>query len=122
MPAEFAVHIERLTKVYPAKRRRGDPRGGGGTTAVEDFSLDIAPGEMLGLLGPNGAGKTTTVRMICGLIAPTAGIVRVDGFSVRDDPAKVRARIGLLPEDAGDYRNLTLTEELDYHGAMYGLD
>jgi ABC-2 type transport system ATP-binding protein len=122
MPADSAVHIERLTKVYPAKRRRRDPRGGDGTTAVEDLSLDIAPGEMLGLLGPNGAGKTTTVRMICGLIAPTSGVVRVDGISVREDPAKVRARIGLLPEDAGDYRNLTLTEELDYHGGMYGLD
>jgi ABC-2 type transport system ATP-binding protein len=60
--------------------------------------------------------------MICGLIPPTAGSVHVDGISVAQRPNAVRARIGLLPEDAGDYKNLTLAEELAYHGAMYGLD
>jgi ABC-2 type transport system ATP-binding protein len=111
---EPAVRITGLSKVYPGK--------GGGTTAVDGLSIDISPGEIFGLLGPNGAGKTTTVRILCGLIAPTRGTAFVDGISVRDNPDGVRARIGLVPEDAGDYKNLTLAEELEYHGAMYGLD
>jgi ABC-2 type transport system ATP-binding protein len=112
--SEAAVRIDGLTKKYTSKA--------GGVTAVEDLSLSISAGEIFGLLGPNGAGKTTTVRILCGLIAPTAGAVFVDGISVRDDPSAARARIGLVPEDAGDYKNLTLAEELEYHGAMYGLD
>jgi ABC-2 type transport system ATP-binding protein len=111
---EPAVRIAGLTKVYTAKKKQ--------TVAVEDLSLDIAPGEIFGLLGPNGAGKTTTVRILCGLLAPTAGTVHVEGLSVRQEPDAVRAAIGLVPEDAGDYRNLTLDEELEYHGALYGLD
>jgi ABC-2 type transport system ATP-binding protein len=112
--ADPLVQIQGLTKVYPSKS--------GGITAVEDVNLSIAAGEIFGLLGPNGAGKTTTVRIICGLMAPTAGTVYVDGMSVRERPDEVRSRIGLVPEDAGDYKNLTLIEELEYHGAMYGLD
>ncbi|HWB55023.1 MAG TPA: ABC transporter ATP-binding protein [Tepidisphaeraceae bacterium] len=110
---EAAVRIEGLTKIYSSR---------GNTKAVDDLNLTIGRGEIFGLLGPNGAGKTTTVRMICGLIKPTAGSVYVDGISVADEPSVVRSRIGLLPEDAGDYKNLTLAEELAYHGAMYGMD
>jgi ABC-2 type transport system ATP-binding protein len=109
-----AVRIEGLTKIYPAK--------GGGKTALEDLSVSIQPGEIFGLLGPNGAGKTTTVRILCGLIAATSGDAFIDGLNVREQPNQVRRRIGLLPEDAGDYKNLTLSEELEYHGAMHGLD
>lgn len=108
-----AVRIAGLTKVYPGKS--------GGTTAVENLNLTIRRGEIFGLLGPNGAGKTTTVRMICGLIHPSGGRIEVDGLLVPDHPGEVRARIGLLPEDAGDYKNLKLAEELEYHGAMFGL-
>ena len=109
-----AVQISQLTKIYPSKT--------GGTTAVEGINLTIAQGEIFGLLGPNGAGKTTTVRMICGLIEPTSGSIEVDGILVSASPNEVRSRIGLLPEDAGDYKNLTLAEELAYHGAMFGLN
>ena len=110
---ESAVRIEGLTKVYPGKGKK--------VTAVENLSLSIAAGEIFGLLGPNGAGKTTTVRMICGLLPPTEGEIFVDGISVREQPDAVRSHIGLLPEDAGDYRNLTLEEELEFHGALHGL-
>jgi ABC-2 type transport system ATP-binding protein len=110
---ETAVRIEDLTKIYASGTK---------TKAVENLNLTIGRGEIFGLLGPNGAGKTTTVRMICGLIRPTAGAIYVDGLSVARQTTEVRSRIGLLPEDAGDYKNLTLREELVYHGAMYGLD
>jgi len=108
-----AVRIEALTKVYPGKT---------GVTAVDNLSLSIPTGEIFGLLGPNGAGKTTTVRILCGLIAPTSGSAYVAGIDVRRHPDAVRATIGLVPEDAGDYKNLTLAEELEYHGALHGLD
>jgi ABC-2 type transport system ATP-binding protein len=112
--SEPAVRIEGLTKSYPSKR--------GAITAVEDISFSIAPGEIFGLLGPNGAGKTTTIRILCGLLPPTSGAAFIDGLNVHDYPNAVRARIGLLPEDAGDYKNLTLAEELEFHGALHGLD
>jgi ABC-2 type transport system ATP-binding protein len=108
-----ALHIQSLCKTYGSKT--------GGTVAVENLNLTIHRGEIFGLLGPNGAGKTTTVRMICGLIPPSSGRIEVDGLSVPEHPSEVRARIGLLPEDAGDYKNLKLAEELEYHGAMFGL-
>ena len=111
---QAAIQTRGLSKVYRAKA--------GAVVAVEQLDLTVRTGEIFGLLGPNGAGKTTTVRMICGLIRPTAGEVWVDGLSVSQQPSAVRARIGLLPEDAGDYKNLTLAEELEYHGALYGLD
>ena len=83
--SEPAVRIEGLTKVYASRGR---------VTAVQDVSLSIGRGEIFGLLGPNGAGKTTMVRIICGLIAPTAGTVHVDGLLVQDQPDAVRSRIG----------------------------
>ena len=80
---DAALSVEGVTKRY------------GAFTAVEDLSFTLGAGKILGFLGPNGAGKTTTVRMILGLVAPTAGSVRVLG---EDDPARVRNRIGFLPE------------------------
>src|SRR5688572_29061938 len=111
----ISVETRNLTKVYKSRR-------GGEIVAVENLDLSIRAGEVFGLLGPNGAGKTTTIRMLCGLIRPTGGTVHVDGIPLSDRPADVRRRVALVPEDAGDFRNLTLLEELDYYGALYGLD
>jgi ABC-2 type transport system ATP-binding protein len=108
--SDTAITIESLFKTYP-----------GDVTAVENLSLSIPRGRIFGLIGPNGAGKTTTVRMTCGLVPITAGSILVDGLDVTSSPNDVRRRIGLLPEDAGDYRNLTLEEELVYHGSLFGL-
>jgi ABC-2 type transport system ATP-binding protein len=109
-----AIQTRALGKVYQSK--------GGPVIAVEGLDLEIAPGQIFGLLGPNGAGKTTTIRMICGLIRPTTGEAFVEGVSVARDPMAVRRRIGLVPGEAGDHRNLTVREELQYYGAFYGLD
>jgi ABC-2 type transport system ATP-binding protein len=105
-----AITIDRLCKTYT-----------GSVTAVENLTLSIPRGKIFGLLGPNGAGKTTTVRMTCGLLPITSGTIVVDGLDVTASPDQVRRHIGLLPEDAGDYRNLTLDEELVYHGSLFGL-
>jgi ABC-2 type transport system ATP-binding protein len=109
-----AIQTSGLCKTYRSKA--------GPVVAVQNLNLTVQTGEIFGLLGPNGAGKTTTVRMLCGLLPPTDGSACVDGFDVRQHPDQVRQRIGVVPEDAGDHKNLTLMEELEYHGALYGLN
>ena len=87
--------------------------------AVDDLSLSIQPGEVLGLLGPNGSGKSTTIKMLLGLLRPTTGTVEV--FGKRPDDASVRARIGYLPEVSTLYKHLTPRETLDYFAALFDL-
>ena len=87
--------------------------------AVDDLTLSVQPGEILGLLGPNGSGKSTTIKMLLGLLRPTDGTVRV--FGERPDSAAVRARIGYLPEVSTLYRHLTPRETLDYFAALFDL-
>ena len=87
--------------------------------AVDDLSLNIQPGEVLGLLGPNGSGKSTTIKMLLGLLRPTTGTVEV--FGKRPDDASVRARIGYLPEVSTLYKHLTPRETLDYFAALFDL-
>src|ERR1044072_2172049 len=81
----------------------------GGFTAVDDLSFTAYRGQILGFLGPNGAGKTSTIRMVLGLMSPSAGRIEVLGA---DDARKVRDRIGFLPEERGLYRRLTPVEAI----------
>ena len=90
----------------------------GAFTAVEDLSFELEAGKILGFLGPNGAGKTTTVRMILGLIAPSAGRVSVLG---EDDPARVRNRIGFLPEERGLYRRMSPVKAIAFLASLKGM-
>jgi ABC-2 type transport system ATP-binding protein len=90
--------------------------------AVDDVSLSVPDGTILALLGPNGAGKTTTVRMLAGLLAPSAGDAMVAGFDVRTDPAGVRARVGLVTDSPGLYDQMTPIAYLDFFGRIYGLE
>jgi ABC-2 type transport system ATP-binding protein len=85
-------------------------------------SLSVPDGTILELLGPNGAGKTTTVRMLPGLLAPSAGEAMVAGCDVRADPAGVRAHVGLVTDTPGLYDQMTPTAYLDFFGRIYGLD
>ncbi|MCC7409588.1 MAG: ABC transporter ATP-binding protein [Phycisphaeraceae bacterium] len=110
-----AVMVEGMTKVFPGRRKKGEVR------AVEGVSLRIERGEIFGLLGPNGAGKTTTLRMIAGLLRPTAGRAMVEGMDVAQEGERVRGVIGLVPEDAGLHVKHSVWEELVYFGALYGL-
>jgi ABC-type multidrug transport system ATPase subunit len=103
-------------------RARGLARRFGSRCAVDDVSLDVADGTLLALLGPNGAGKTTTVRMLCGLLAPSAGSAAVAGHDVAVDPAAVRARIGLVTDVPGLYEQMSPRAYLDFFGHLYGID
>jgi len=87
--------------------------------AVENLTLSIPSGEIYGLIGPNGAGKTTTIRMICGLLEPTQGRVRVAGIDVLGEPERARQYIGYLSDFFSVYEDLKVWEYLDYFAHAY---
>lgn len=88
---------------------------------MEDLSFEVRRGEIVALLGPNGAGKTTTVRMLSCLIAPTSGRAWVDGHGIHEDPAAVRAAVGVLTETPGLYRRLSAWQNLRFFAELYGI-
>src|SRR5690606_7812480 len=90
-------------------------------TAVHDLSFVVGDGEIFGILGPNGAGKTTTVRMLAGLVAPTAGRARINGHELGPDSQRIRAITGILTESPGLHDKLTARQNLAYYGRLYGL-
>ena len=94
----------------------------GAFTAVDRVSLAIQPGEVFGFLGSNGAGKSTAIRMLCGLLTPTSGTGRVLGYDVAEDPEEVKRRIGYMSQRFSLYDDLTVRENLDFFGGIYGLD
>jgi ABC-2 type transport system ATP-binding protein len=104
-----AVQADRLRKEF------------GRFVAVDDISLEVARGEVFGLLGPNGAGKSTTIRMLCGILAPTAGRAVVAGRDVAREPEAVRARIGYMSQQFSLYLDLTVEENLEFYGGIYGV-
>ncbi|QDT68579.1 putative ABC transporter ATP-binding protein YbhF [Planctomycetes bacterium MalM25] len=93
----------------------------GPTHAVADVSFTVEPGEVFGYIGPNGAGKTTSMRILSTLDEPSAGDAFVDGFSVIEDPDRVRARLGFMPDYFGTYQNVSVREYLDFFARAYGL-
>ena len=90
--------------------------------AVDNISLDIKKGEIIGLLGPNGAGKTTTLRMLTGYFNPTSGEIKIKGTSVSENPLKVKQSIGYLPESAPLYQDMLVFDYLNYVADIQGLD
>jgi len=100
---------------------KGLVRRFGEKVAVNGLSFTVRRGEIYGLLGPNGAGKTTTVRMVCGLLPPNAGLVRVFGFDPVTQPIDVKQRIGLVPEEKVLYESLTPREFFDFLASVRGL-
>lgn len=93
----------------------------GSLVAVEGLTLQVKRGEVFGLLGPNGSGKTTTIRMFCGLLEPTSGAATVAGFDVGTQGEKVRQKIGYMSQKYGLYDDLTVLENINFYGAIYGL-
>jgi ABC-2 type transport system ATP-binding protein len=103
---EYVLELDNLVKDFNGKR------------AVDNISLRLKRGEILGLLGPNGAGKTTTLRMILHIIAPDSGTIKVLG---QDFSEKTKERIGFLPEERGLYRKMKVSETLAFFGQLKGM-
>src|SRR5258705_881650 len=94
----------------------------GEVLALRELSVRVGEGGCLVLLGRNGAVKTTALRCMAGVLEPASGVVRVDGIDAADDPAAVRARVGLMPEVPGLYERMSARTYLDYFGAIYDLE
>jgi ABC-2 type transport system ATP-binding protein len=90
--------------------------------AVEDLSLHIPEGDLFGFVGPNGAGKTTTIRMVCGLMPPTAGSIVINGVDALANPREIKKQIGYVPDFFGVYNNLKVKEYMDFYGSMYRMN
>ena len=91
------------------------------TNVVEDLSLDINKGEVLGFLGPNGAGKSTTMKMITGFIEPTSGKIKIKNLSIKDNSLEVKKYIGYLPEGAPQYGEMTTYDFLVFVAKIRGI-
>jgi ABC-2 type transport system ATP-binding protein len=96
-------------------------RNFGNVMAVRDLTLTVAPGEIFGLLGPDGAGKTTTLRMLCGLLDPTAGSLTIDGLNVATHIDEVKDRIGYMAQRFGLYADLSVEENMLFYSDLFGL-
>lgn len=106
---------------HPMIELRGLHRVFGTTRAVNDVNFEVRRGQVFGYIGPNGAGKTTSMRILATLDQPSAGDAFVDGFSVVNDPDRVRRRLGFMPDYFGTYANVNVREYLDFFARAYGL-
>jgi ABC-2 type transport system ATP-binding protein len=108
-PSEPIVQIEGLTKRY------------GSQVGLDALSLTVGQGEILALVGPNGAGKTTALKLMVGLLSPTAGSVRVGGFEVERQPLEAKRLVSFVPDQPFLYESLTVAEFLGFIGSIYRL-
>jgi ABC-2 type transport system ATP-binding protein len=110
-----------MIATHPLMELRQIRRFFGRTRAVDDVSFSVDRGQVFGYIGPNGAGKTTSMRILATLDVPSSGDAYVDGFSVLDDPDRVRRRLGFMPDYFGTYANMNCREYLDFFARAYGL-
>lgn len=109
-PAEACIAAEHLVRRF------------GRVTAVNDVSFRVEKGEIFGFLGPNGSGKTTVIKMLTGLLPLSGGSASVEGLDVRTDSEAIRERIGYMSQNYSLYYDLTVAENLQFYGRIYGLD
>jgi ABC-2 type transport system ATP-binding protein len=108
MPS-LAVEVEDLVKTF------------GSFVAVDHIHFQVKRGEVFGFLGPNGSGKSTTIRMLCGLLIPTSGKGNVAGFSIMEEPERIKQVIGYMSQKFSLYDDLTVIENVHFFGGIYGL-
>jgi ABC-2 type transport system ATP-binding protein len=108
-PPDCAVTVENLERRF------------GGFVAVDRLTFDVPRGEIFGFLGPNGAGKSTTIRMLTGLLSPSGGSGRVGGYDIRKQGESIKAIIGYMSQKFSLYEDLTVEENLDFYGGIYGI-
>ena len=106
----MAISVEQLRRQY------------GAFTAVESLSFSVAAGEIVGLIGPNGAGKTTTLRSLAGILRPTSGHVRIDGYDLVEHAIEAKRRLAFMPDEPHLFEYLTVIEHLRLTARLYGVD
>jgi ABC-2 type transport system ATP-binding protein len=105
----YSIEVNKLTKVF------------GKFVAVNGISFNVNQGEIFGFLGANGAGKSTAIRMLCGILEPTSGDALLGGYSVMNQPDKVKTQIGYMSQKFSLYNDLTVEENINFFGGVYGL-
>ncbi|MEG8947958.1 ABC transporter ATP-binding protein [Rosettibacter firmus] len=105
----YSIEVNNLTKRFDS------------FTAVDNISFNVREGEIFGFLGANGAGKSTTIRMLCGILEPTSGDAIVGGYSIVHDPDRVKLNIGYMSQKFSLYNDLTVEENIEFFGSVYGL-
>ena len=106
----YSIEVNNLTKQF------------GSFTAVDGISFKVKAGEIFGFLGANGAGKTTAIKMMCGILEPSAGDAIVGGYSIAKDPNNVKRNIGYMSQRFSLYNDLAVGENIDFFGGVYGLE
>ena len=106
---EITVFAQDLTRMF------------GTFVAVDHVSFEVGKGEIFGFLGPNGAGKTTTIKILCGLLKPSSGTASVGGYDVSTQPEEIKKNIGYMSQRFSLYEDLTVQENLEFFGGVYGL-
>src|SRR5436309_10775019 len=106
----MAISVEHFGRTY------------GNFTAVDDLSFEVAAGEIVGLIGPNGAGKTTTLRSLAGILRPTSGRLRIDGFDIVSDAIEAKRRLAFMPDEPHLFEYLTVEEHLRLVARLYHVD
>lgn len=109
MEKETVIEVKNLTKAY------------GKFKAVDDISFEVYKGEIFGFLGANGAGKTTAIKMLTGILDPTSGDGSVAGFNINKQRDKLKENIGYMSQKFSLYEDLTLIENVEFYGGIYGL-
>jgi ABC-2 type transport system ATP-binding protein len=106
------IDVQHISKTYPKAN----------TKALNDISFRIKKGDIFGLLGPNGAGKSSMMNILCGLLKPSSGAIKVDGHDIISDIKAIKQMVGVVPQDIALYPTLTAYENLIYFGSLYKIN